>query len=413
MPCLTLLIIPFHFKKTLTHFSFCFPYLGLAGLTILALLLFFCLRKRRKDEFDGNFDPAYVSSAKGGGGGGTLPDVGLRDGDMLGNDGGGRGVGEVEEDDGMGGRLGSGVGGGGIIMPYAFKPSTPIGGGGQQYQNQQQMQQMGNLGATASGPSGYQNEKRAMRQYSPNSNPGYPQQQQQMYATAPLTHTPTHSTALSISSGSYYPTTLASSTANLNPANNPNYIPNQYPLSQNSTSPEPFATMSDRSSSTGGVGGGGYFQGQGMMPRGGSSSPGQSVLGSSSGGGGRNAKEMEAMGRVVANPDDRVPGGQQGQQQQYGQFPAFQAYLQNGPGPHQQQQQQQQQQQYHPSSSSSTPVPSQATAGPGTAVVVHEDGGRVVLRKGGDAEGETEADVLSPEIPPTYDSLPAEVRRDS
>jgi len=114
------------------------------------------------------------------------------------------------------------------------------------------------------------------------------------------------------------------------------------------------------------------------------------------------------MGRVIANPDEG-----RGQQQQ--QLPAFQqSYLQSGPGPHQHQ---------HPqyvvsSSSSSTTVPGtqyprQQSQSPtpsraGTAVVVHEDGGRVVLGKG----AEEEKEVMNPEIPPTYDSLPAGVRRD-
>jgi len=112
---------------------------------------------------------------------------------------------------------------------------------------------------------------------------------------------------------------------------------------------------------------------------------------------------MEAMGRVISNPDDGR-----------GQLPAFQqSYLQSGPGPHQQQQ--------YPSSSSSTAVPFQpqhpqsqspTPSRAGTAVVVHEDGGRVVLGKGEEAEGERE-EVLNPEIPPTYDSLPVDVRRES
>ncbi|KAF8815246.1 hypothetical protein BYT27DRAFT_6734866 [Phlegmacium glaucopus] len=385
---------------------------GIAVLIILAALVFFCLRKRRKDEFDGNFDPAHVSSVKGGGG--TLPHIDLGEDGIMGNGGGARVGGEVDEDDGMGGRLASGVNGGGIIVPYAFKPATPVGGGGggQQYRDQEhpQMQQMANVGGV--GASGYGNEKRGMRQYSPtpNSNtPGYPQQ---IYAT-PLP--PTHTQNQSISSGSYYPTTLASST---NP--NPNYYQNQHPnqhLNPNGVTPEPytpgaFSVTSDGSSSVGGGVGGIYYHHPQSMGRG--PSPGPSVLSSSSGNGARNAKEAEAMGRVIMNPDDGLGGGQGQQgQQQYGQNPAFQAYLQNGPAPHQHQ--------YHPSSSSSQqyqnpqhqyqtsqPLQDQTPARPGTAVVVHEDGGRVVLRKG----EESEREVLSPEIPPTYDSLPVEVRRD-
>lgn len=331
------------------------------------------MRKRRKDEFDGNFDPAHVNTVKGGGGG-TLPDI------DLGEEGVVRRGGEVEEDDGMGGRLGAGAGGGGIIMPYSFKPSTPIGGGGvgsQQYQNPQ-MQQMGNVGVVAGTSAGYGNEKRGMRhQYSPVPNP----------ASNLHGHNP------SVSSGSHYPTTLASSS---------NHAPNQH-LNAHSMSPEPHTpggfSASDGSSSIGGNAFNYHPQAVGRGP-----SPGPSVM-SSSTSGGRHAKEMEAMGRVIANPDE-VIGGPQAQQQQYGQFPAYQAYLQNGPGPHQQHQ-------YQPPSSSSMPAPlhpSQASQSAGSAVVVHEDGGRVVLRKGGDVD---EGEALSPEIPPTYDSLPVDVRRDS
>ena len=351
---------------------FILSYLGIAAVLLFTVLVFFCLRKRRKDEFDGNFDPANVGSVKGGGGG-TLPKIDLGESGLLMNNGG------VEEDDGMGGRLGSGPEGGGIITPYAFQPA-PIGGGmavgGQQYQNQQP-QQMSNIGVVGDGvaaaaaavsATGYPNEKRTMRQ------------QQQQYGQ----HTPNQS----VSSGSLYP---SSSHANHN-------------MNPNGVSPEPYSATSDGASSVGGGSGGVYYQSMARGP-----SPGPSVLSSSSGG--RHAKEMEAMGRVIANPD----GGQQQQQQQ--QLPAFQqSYLQTGPGPHQQQQHPQ----YvvsSPSSSSTaqyplsshSPTPSRA----GTAVVVHEDGGRVVLRKGEGEEAEGEREVLSPEIPPTYESLPVGVRRDS
>jgi hypothetical protein len=175
-----------------------------------------------------------------------------------------------------------------------------------------------------------------------------------------------HAPTASVSSGSHYP---ASS------SHNANFIVG---------SPEP---PSDDGS------GGTYYRQSGGR---GGPSPGPSVLSSSSGGG-RHAKEMEATGRVViANPDDGP-----------GQLPGFQqAYLQSGPGPHHQRV-------VSSSSLTSNPVstttsqhsPSHSRAG--TAVVVHEDGGRVVLRKG---EGEPE--VLNSEIPPTYDSLPVDVRRD-
>ena len=317
----------------------------------------FCLRKRRKDEFDGNFDPAHVTSVKGGGGGGTLPNIDLGENGLLGN-GNGAGAAVVDEDDGMGGRLGAGAGAGGIIVPYAFKPSIPLAGGSVGGHQHPQMQQMANVGLTAGGvaaSAGYGNEKRAMRQ-------AYAQQDQ-IYSTSG--HTRQQSTSLSVSSGSHYPTTLAPSSSH------PGYFQNQQ-LIRNSASPEPNTPgASDGSSS---FGGGGVYYNPQSMGRGGPS-PGPSVLSSSSGG--RNAKEMEAVGRVVVNPEDGVGGSQ-----------AFQAYLQNGP--------------QQPSASSSGPILSQRG---GASVVVHEDGGRVIP-KGAEAEA-----ALSPEIPPTYDSLPLEVRR--
>lgn len=379
--------------------------LGVGGLLILAALIFFCLRKRRKDIFDGNFDPAIVGSSSAGGG--TLPKIDLGENGLLMD---GNGVG-VDEDDGMGGRLGVGPGGGGIITPYSFQPAAPapiggmaIGGGGnaqqfgggQQLQGQlPQMQQMSNMGvmgadggvaavggggaaaagvAAAVSATGYPNEKRAMRQ-----------QQQQQYGR----HTPNQS----VSSGSLYP----SSTQQMMIMNSPN----------GTSSPEPEPYSADGSSSFGGSGGSGsgggiYYQTMGRGPGGQGQGQGQMlpVLSSSSSGGRRNAKEIEAMGGgrvMIANPDEN---GRQ--------IPAFQqAYLQNGPGPHQQQ--------YLPSSSSSVPSHQQhRVSRAGTAVVVHEDGGRVVLRgKGEEGEEEGEREVLSPEIPPTYDSLPVDVRRES
>ena len=376
--------------------------LGVGGLLILAALIFFCLRKRRKDIFDGNFDPAIVGSSSAGGG--TLPKIDLGENGLLMD---GNGVG-VDEDDGMGGRLGVGPGGGGIITPYSFQPAAPapiggmaIGGGGnaqqfgggQQLQGQlPQMQQMSNIGvmgadggvaavgggaAAAAGvaavsATGYPNEKRAMRQ-----------QQQQQYGR----HTPNQS----VSSGSLYP----SSTQQMMIMNSPN----------GTSSPEPEPYSADGSSSFGGSGGSGsgggiYYQTMGRGPGGQGQGQMLPVLSSSSSGGRRNAKEIEAMGGgrvMIANPDEN---GRQ--------IPAFQqAYLQNGPGPHQQQ--------YLPSTSSSVPSHQQhRVSRAGTAVVVHEDGGRVVLRgKGEEGEEEGEREVLSPEIPPTYDSLPVDVRRES
>ena len=86
------------------------------------------MRKPRKDKFDGNFDPNHVK----GGRSGTLPKIDLGEADLMGNNGV-----EVDEDDGMGGRLGLGPGSGGIIMPYPFQ-LHPVSGTaiiGQQHQN--------------------------------------------------------------------------------------------------------------------------------------------------------------------------------------------------------------------------------------------------------------------------------------
>ena len=297
------------FQENLYSFS---RYLGVGGLIVFSLLVVFCLLKRRKDIFDGNFDPANVGSVKGGGGG-TLPEIDLEENGLLlvNNEV------EVDEDGGMGRRLGSGPEGGGIIMPYSFQPA-PVGGTatGQQYQNHQQMQQISNIGIAADGvgavlAAGHPNRKRAMRQQN-------------------VQHT-------SNQSRSFYPSSSG---------------PNPH-LNSNTVSPEPY-------------------------------SPGPFVLSPSNGG--RNANETEAMG-------DSDP-----------QLPAFQqANLQTGPGPHQQQQ--------YLLSSSPKAVPSQLStpsrAGIAFVPVVHEDGGRVVFE-----EQEGEGEVLNPELPPTYDSLPVDVRRD-
>ena len=283
------------------------PYLGIGGLLLLGLLLFFCWRRRRRDPFDGNFDPANITSVKGGGG--TLPKIDLGEGGIMG-DGGGEGL--IDEDDGMGGRLGAGAGGGGIIMPYTFVPPAPVGGGGGGHP---QMHQSSNVGGAGDGvgvaAAGYGNEKRAMTQ---------------QYAQRTL------SPYIPSGSGSNH---FASST-------NRRYI-----KASGAGSPELKTS-------------------------------GFSYIGGSA--------------AIVANPDD-VPG----------QLSSFQqAYLRSGPGLHQQ---------HCLSSSSSTPVPTKHSPMPlraGTAVVVHDDGGRVVLCKG---EGEGEAEALNAEIPPTYDSLPVDVRR--
>ncbi|KAF8957210.1 hypothetical protein BDZ97DRAFT_119471 [Flammula alnicola] len=132
----------------------------------------------------------------------------------------------------------------------------------------------------------------------------------------------------------------------------------------------------------------------------------------------RSAKEIEAMGTRnqphVMNPDETQGQGSTSQSPYPGDQ-ARQAYLQYGPGG-------------MTSSSSSSPAPGQGGSVPealqpgrstspssvaaaheggvraGSAVIVHQDGGRVVMRKGEEAVDEEQEEQL-PEIPPTYDSL--------
>ena len=140
-------------------------------------------------------------------------------------------------------------------------------------------------------------------------------------------------------------------------------------LNPNSVSPElyPITGYGSSSSHTGGI----YYnsyQSKEMGPSLGASMPSPSS-------GGKNAKKMEAMGRVISNPDDGR-----------GQLPAFQeAYLQTG-RPHQHQQ--------CLSTSSSRTILSQppTLSRADTAVVLYEDGG-VVLRKDSDEEAELEGDL--------------------
>ena len=305
----------------------------------MTLLAVFCLRKRREDDFDGNFDPAHVKLK--GGGSGILPKFDLEDGLTSDNEV------EIDEDDGMGGRLGAGPGCGGTITPYFFQPAPlsgtaafQVSGHWQQHQNQLQIQQMSNNGAAADGvatalPAGYPNGKRAIRQQYAQQSPNQ-----------------------TISSGSFYPS-----------SSNPNLH-----LNSNSVSPESYSILTnDGSPSLGGSGSGGiYYQSMGRGP-----SPGPLLTPST---GGRNAKEMKAIGRVISNPDDGR-----------GQLPAFQqAYLPTASGPRQQQ---------HclsfPSPTanlSQPPFPSRA----GTAVVVHEDG-RVVYVRPRQEERISEGEVLNVE----------------
>ncbi|KAG6884348.1 hypothetical protein C0993_011958 [Termitomyces sp. T159_Od127] len=73
---------------------------GVVGLAALLLIIHLILRHRRnreKDLFDGNFDPAHVVAP-------TAPRISLLEDD--------------NGDDGMGGRLGTGVGG--VVTPFQY-----------------------------------------------------------------------------------------------------------------------------------------------------------------------------------------------------------------------------------------------------------------------------------------------------
>ena len=129
-------------------------YLGTGLLIIFTLFVFLCLRKRRKDKFNGNFDPFHLKGDLSG----TLPKIDLGE--------------EVDEDDGMGGRLGAGPGCGGIISPYTLKHALElerctVNGVGQQHQNQPRMQLTSNIGVASDGVGAAlaarcSNKKRAM-----------------------------------------------------------------------------------------------------------------------------------------------------------------------------------------------------------------------------------------------------------
>ncbi|PPQ86158.1 hypothetical protein CVT26_000406, partial [Gymnopilus dilepis] len=413
---------------------------GIAGLLIVLAVIWALLRKKRiKDEFDGNFDPAYVSSTANGksgpsGGaalGGTLPNIPLD-----------------EEDDGMGGRLAAGAEGGGIISPYSYQPPSTThsgqalmsqvpsssGHGGHGGHNGALLAGLGGAAAGAAA-GGYLNEKR--RSY-PGQGP-VPGEYNPYHAPGPS------NASASITSGSHYPASLsAHGHPPLSPeganANLPPVTPSDASYPHTATtgtgsgsgssgyypnSVNPYAPPIGRGPSPGpsAMGSGGSeHSSSGVGPYSGFS--GGSVAGGAMGGavggamgamGGvynpRSQKEMEARGggMRLANPDD----------------PQRQAYLQYGPGgiavpqqggsssppPGQQffgypQMHQPGQPSYGGSStegsnaippnlrpgsgsfSASSHTSASGAAGPsrpsvepraGSAVIVHQDGGRVVL----------------------------------
>ena len=121
------------------------PYLGIV---VFNRLIIFYLRKRRKDKFNGNFEPAIAKNVGRASGMGLMGDS------------------EVDEDDGMRGMLGAGPEG--VITPYPFQPA-PIGGTAVGGQHQPQMWQTSNTALAADGvgarlAAGHPNGKRAGQQ---------------------------------------------------------------------------------------------------------------------------------------------------------------------------------------------------------------------------------------------------------
>ncbi|PPQ91094.1 hypothetical protein CVT25_013132 [Psilocybe cyanescens] len=373
---------------------------GVAGLAILIALLLFLLRRRRtKHEFDGNFDPGHVTAggrASGLEGGGTLPQIPLNDEDL---------------DDGMGGRLNGGVGGGGIISPYSYNPSGMGGGSMSQVQPLMAGAGAGAL-AGAGAAAAYQHHNQGQGQGYATSSGGahtsssyYPHSGTSEGGHGAVPQTPV-SDVNTASSGSYYPN-------NVNP-----YAP---PVGRG-PSPGLSAAPSILSSSDHSSGGGAGYAAAGALGAAGVYNP-------------RSAKEMEAMGMRqqyqnrphVTNPDDPQSANMQARHS---------AYLQYGPGGGAQPQTQQPQQHANgmslgsaagagaSSSSGADHVvlpdslrpgagsphnanvhgrSTSVSSGAGSAVVVHQDGGRVVMRKGEAVQEEDEEQLR--EIPPTYDSL--------
>jgi hypothetical protein len=97
-----------------------------------------------------------VEDGHGASGGGTLPKIDLGERGLMGNSGVG-----IDEDDGMGGRLGAGHEDGGIITPFPFQPA-PVGGtavGGHEHHPHIMMHHLSNIGVAPVGVSaaGYPN----------------------------------------------------------------------------------------------------------------------------------------------------------------------------------------------------------------------------------------------------------------
>ena len=379
------------------------------------LFYFLCNKKRRlRDEFDGNFDPQAVFHNKhpSRGGDGAAANTARPVSAAV----------NADEDDGMGGRIARGAGGGGVISPYPFA-SPPT-------HQQQQMSQysQGGLGvppgAVMPNIAAYNNELAQQQQQQ--------QQQQGHHRNPSSTSSGTFPGGRPPSSGSFgYQTQAAPYGQFLQGQQYPQGQGQQYAQGQGQPSLSPTNT---------GAGPGQGYANATMLgynpyapPIGRGPSPGPSVgrsdtmsqsqysASSAAGGsggvgsaGGRMAKEIEAFGGSrmnapgmmglagmplphVVNPDEgSAYAGQQPQRQ-----PAAEYYGSSGPA--------------GPSSagaSSTTmtmPVqpdnyakPGLITLAPTPSLVQHRDAGRV----------EEVQRVEGPnEIPPAYDSLPVDVQR--
>lgn len=292
----------------------------------------------------------------------------------------------------MGGRLGGTGIGAGVVTPFIYNPnpnSPPHPSSPYPQMSQPQMSQQGHLygDLAAAGAAG---------------------------ARGGVSPPPS-----SASADGYYPNTAPSSAS-------------YYPSSQGSQQQlyNPNASVPVGGYLPPSASAGAYGAGSGPLTSRTSSSGGSSH-GMGMAGGPRSAKEREAMGRygvgglTVANPEEgdnlgEGSGFSQQQQQQRA------AYMQNGPGPGAYVQNQpgvgrmrsiehggyvgpgaQSAVLDYAGSGASVPSPARR----GSAVVVHQDGGRVQIRgKGTEAADEEEEEEPS-EIPPTYDSIPPEERR--
>lgn len=279
------------------------PCSGIGGLAIILAGVFFFLRRRnsnRNDDFDGDFNPTRVTPGHTGGGGGTLPQIDVE-----------------EEDDGMGGRLGHGVGG--IVTPFTYNPAS------------NEMAHVNSSAPLLAGAAGGFAAGYAVDQYGRQiSQPTSPIQSQ-------------------YSSEGPYPAT--STTGSSGYHNQGPYAP------PTGRGPSPGPTLNT------GTGAHSSSSGHG------------SALGAGAGAGlaagvysPMSSKEREAYGisrSHVVNPDDaaglQVPYGGLGEE-------AHRAYLQDGP--------QQRLSGYSVGASSAYVVPDPQSSPSGGSVIVHQDGGR-------------------------------------